>query len=102
MDNDPGPLFEQAAAWAADVFANVPADSHDNKTPCTEWDVHTLIGHLIGANHFFAGTANKTWEPAPEDAEMPDMVGDDAAAAYNASVAAVKEAYSIRLSMARC
>ena len=94
MDMDPTPMFEQASAWASGVFANVTADQHADKTPCTEWNVHELMGHLIGANHFFAATANGTWQQPPEGAEMPDMVGDNASAAYDASVAAIKEAYA--------
>ncbi len=93
MDMDPAPLFAQASEYTARIVANVKPDQLSDPTPCPEWDVHALLNHLIGANHFFAGKGDGTWVDPPEGAEPPDMVGTDPATSYNASVAGVKAAY---------
>ena len=36
-----------ALAWARDVAVHVPAGRMADKTPCTEWDVRELLGHLV-------------------------------------------------------
>ena len=44
--HDPRPLFRGALGWAGDLFAGVRPDQLTDPTPCTEFDVRTLLGHL--------------------------------------------------------
>src|SRR3954464_10421831 len=44
---DSRPFYLAALAWARDVAAHVPADRMADKTPCTEWNVRELLGHLV-------------------------------------------------------
>jgi uncharacterized protein (TIGR03086 family) len=44
---DSRPFYRAALAWARDVAAHVPADRMADKTPCTEWNVRELLGHLV-------------------------------------------------------
>lgn len=45
---DPRPFYAAATTWVTDLIANVTDDQLDRPTPCTEFDVRALIGHLIG------------------------------------------------------
>lgn len=44
---DPRPLYRDALAWTTDLIAAVKPDQLDLPTPCAEFDVRTLLGHLI-------------------------------------------------------
>jgi uncharacterized protein (TIGR03086 family) len=43
---DPVTMFERAAGQAASVVEQVRPDQLDDPTPCSEWDVRTLIEHM--------------------------------------------------------
>jgi uncharacterized protein (TIGR03086 family) len=45
-NTDPRPLYATALAWVHDLVAAVPADRLDDPTPCAEYDVRALLGHL--------------------------------------------------------
>ncbi|GAA4894737.1 TIGR03086 family metal-binding protein [Actinomycetospora straminea] len=51
---DPRPLLrtalDQVGALVADTPADTPADALDRPTPCTDWDVRALLGHLVGVH----------------------------------------------------
>jgi uncharacterized protein (TIGR03086 family) len=47
LDFDPRPLFSAAAATASVVIGAVRPDQLDGKTPCSEYDVRQLLGHLV-------------------------------------------------------
>ncbi|MEJ3656890.1 TIGR03086 family metal-binding protein [Actinomycetes bacterium KLBMP 9759] len=44
---DPRPLYTQAISWTRGIMARVDADQLDSPTLCTEFDVRTLMGHLV-------------------------------------------------------
>lgn len=44
--HDPRPLFRGALGWAGDLFAGVRAEQLTDPTPCPEFDVRALLGHL--------------------------------------------------------
>ena len=44
---DPRPLYRLALGWVRDLAAHVPAARLDAPTPCADWDVRTLLGHLV-------------------------------------------------------
>jgi uncharacterized protein (TIGR03086 family) len=56
-------------------------------TPCEDWDVRTLVNHIVGGN-WWAGelAAGKTIEEVGDRLDG-DVLGDDPAAAYDASAA---------------
>jgi uncharacterized protein (TIGR03086 family) len=45
---DPVVLFEQAASDAASMVERVRPEQRDAPTPCTEWNVETLVSHMAG------------------------------------------------------
>ena len=44
---DPRPLYRDALAWVRDLAAHVPADRLADPTPCPDWDVRGMLGHLV-------------------------------------------------------
>jgi uncharacterized protein (TIGR03086 family) len=45
--DDPRATFGRAHATAAGVIAGVEADQLEHRTPCDDFDVRTLLGHLL-------------------------------------------------------
>jgi uncharacterized protein (TIGR03086 family) len=50
-EDDPRALFGRAVALAGSVITSVTRDQLDGPTPCTEYDVRTLLGHLVSVLH---------------------------------------------------
>lgn len=50
-------------------------------TPCTDWNVRSLVNHLVGVNAVFTALLN---EQAPPE-RGTDLLGEDPAAAYHRS-----------------
>jgi uncharacterized protein (TIGR03086 family) len=89
-------VFARAMATGTGVIANVRPNQLDGPTPCAEYDVRTLIGHLVGVldrvtlmgrgeNPFLTpdtvtGLADDAWLAAWSDAaqRMVDAWADDA------------------------
>jgi uncharacterized protein (TIGR03086 family) len=46
-DTDPRPLYRDALSWVRHLAAHVPADRFTDATPCSDWDVRSLLGHLV-------------------------------------------------------
>jgi uncharacterized protein (TIGR03086 family) len=44
---DPRPYYESALNWANGVVRGVDPAALDGPTPCSEYDVRTLLGHLV-------------------------------------------------------
>lgn len=66
------------------LVASVRDEQWTAPTPCTEWNVRELLGHLVSGNVVF--TRLMRGEAAtPEQARPADPLGDDPAAAYRAS-----------------
>jgi uncharacterized protein (TIGR03086 family) len=85
------PAFEHAVASTAEIVKATPAGKLDAPTPCTEWDVRTLLNHVVGtlwlAEGLFADQAPR-YPMAPGGLPAADLVGDDPAAAYAEAAAA--------------
>ena len=46
---DPRPLFGRAVALGAEVIAAVPRDRFGDRTPCRDYSVRQLMGHMVDA-----------------------------------------------------
>ena len=77
------PAFENAVASTAEIVKATPAGKLDAPTPCTEWDVRTLLNHLIGtlwlAEGLFADQVPR-YPMAPGGLPAADLAGEDPAA----------------------
>jgi uncharacterized protein (TIGR03086 family) len=88
--------FEQAVASTAAIVKGVRADQMAAPTPCAEWDVRTLVNHVLGtlwlSEALFTDAAPRH-PMAPGGVPGSDLAGDDPAAAYaEASAAALAAA----------
>jgi uncharacterized protein (TIGR03086 family) len=88
--------FEQAVASTAETVKGVRADRMAAPTPCMEWDVRTLLNHVLGtlwlSEALFTDAAPRH-PMAPGGVPGADLAGDDPAAAYaEASAAALAAA----------
>jgi uncharacterized protein (TIGR03086 family) len=63
-----------------DLIANTEPDQFENQTPCAKWTVRDLMNHMVGGGTMF-GMALKG-ETVDMDGPMPDLLGDDATAAW--------------------
>ncbi|MGV9671781.1 TIGR03086 family metal-binding protein [Gordonia sp. NPDC003504] len=45
---DPRPVYAAATRWVTDLLGHVDDDQLDSPTPCDDFDVRALAGHLIG------------------------------------------------------
>ena len=66
-DSDPRPRYRTALAWVRDLAAHVPADRFAAPTPDPEWDVRTLLGHIlatVGRARVIGEAGDPTTEPS--------------------------------------
>src|SRR2546430_5055530 len=88
--------FEYAVASTAEIIKGVRPGQGTAPTPCTKWDVRSLLSHVIGtlwlAESLFTGQA-PGYPMAPGGLPAADVAGDDPVAAYaEASAAALAAA----------
>jgi uncharacterized protein (TIGR03086 family) len=73
MANDQLTRYQLASGWAADKV-RAAATRLDAATPCDEWDVGTLLSHMIQTQQFFSGTAQGKDVSLTRD---PPSLGDE-------------------------
>ena len=72
---DPLELYRAASAWTLTKVAGAVADL-DADTPCTEWDVRTLMNHMLQTQQYFTGAARGE-EATPPGQEPPELLGEN-------------------------
>jgi uncharacterized protein (TIGR03086 family) len=80
---DPRPLFLRSADQAVAVMSTVQSSDLDRPTPCTEFDVRALCGHVIGVLRRITAVARKG-----DALAVPSTVTDVADAELAATAAA--------------
>src|SRR5205085_2355981 len=88
---EPLKLYERATQWTAELVRGA-TDQLDAPTPCEEWDVRTLISHIIDTQNYFAASARGEDASLPNP-NPPDLVGADAAGAFDATRAETLRAF---------
>jgi uncharacterized protein (TIGR03086 family) len=68
-------LYDRASAWTADKVRQA-GDRLDDRTPCDEWDVRTLMNHMLQTQHYFTAQARGE-EASPPSSEPPDVLSDN-------------------------
>lgn len=92
-DAERAPLVEKlsrALAAVGDLITKVQPDQWSAPTPCPDWTVRRLVGHLIGMNRVFS--ALLAGEPSPR--RDADYVEDDPVTAYHDSAATLQSAFA--------
>ncbi len=90
MTSDPVTDLERGFEAVGEVIAQIRPEQWAAPTPCTEWTVRDVVGHLVGLNLIF--TALIEGGPMPDRQE--DNLGGDPLGAYRASAAAVTAAFA--------
>jgi uncharacterized protein (TIGR03086 family) len=90
---DPRPLLTRALDQVGDLVAGTPPEALDAPTPCDDWDVRTLLAHLVGVHrriaHVGAGGLFS------EVSSMPEVADDRIAAEVAAARADVDRAWGL-------
>ena len=83
----------RALDWAGEVIAQVGPDDLDGPTPCGDWSLRELLGHMIAHNHGFAAAVLGR----PVGGEVWDSIAleeSDIQSAYAASAEGLTEAFA--------
>ena len=83
--------LEDAMDHTSAIVAAVPQDRYTAPTPCPDFDVRTLMNHLVAGNLLFATAARG--EPLDMTVFEADHLGDDPGAAYRRSADEALEAW---------
>lgn len=84
-------LDRQALDWSAQVVAEVRDADLDNATPCGDWTLRELLGHMIAHHHGFAAACagkpvgGEVWDRVSYDGDLQE--------AYPRAVAEVGAAF---------
>jgi uncharacterized protein (TIGR03086 family) len=83
MSDDPRPLMARALDQIGTLVDGTRTADLDRPTPCDDWDVRTLLGHLVGVPRRVAhvGTGGSPFD-VPSMVDLPD--GEHAAALKSA------------------
>jgi uncharacterized protein (TIGR03086 family) len=87
----PSDQLEYQKNTIRDLIANTAAEQLDNPTPCGKWTARDLINHMVGGGMMFGAALKGEAVEMDFDAPMPDLLGDDAAAAWDNAVKAFSE-----------
>jgi uncharacterized protein (TIGR03086 family) len=85
-------LYRQAATWSIDKI-NGAAGNLDAATPCDQWDVRTLLNHMLETQHYFAASA-KEKDASPPSPTPPSLIGEDPARDFEAARDDLVQTYS--------
>jgi uncharacterized protein (TIGR03086 family) len=81
MESDLLDLYEQASAWTVDIVKGATSEL-DAATPCDEWDVRTLMNHMLETQRYFVGAAQGK-DVSPPAQTPPELLGDDPVADFS-------------------
>ena len=91
MDLDLLDLYATVSPWTASKVAGATAKM-DAPTPCDEWDVRTLLNHMLETQRFFLASARS--EEASISPTPPQLLGDDPVADFESGQAETLRAFS--------
>jgi uncharacterized protein (TIGR03086 family) len=80
MQQDLLDLYARASEWTLTKVRGA-ANKLDSATPCEEWDVRTLMNHMLETQRYFVGAARGE-DASPPGRTPPKLLGDDPAADF--------------------
>jgi hypothetical protein len=80
MEPDLLDCYARASEW---TLSKLPAAAQkmDARTPCDEWDVRTLMNHMLDTEGYFVGSARGE-DVSPPSPNPPELLGDDPVADF--------------------
>lgn len=85
-------LIERALEGTSRFVAGTRKDQYDLPTPCPEYDVRTLLNHIVGGQMLFKLAIDDVQVDASQ--APPDLIGDDHVAAFERARQAVLDAWA--------
>ena len=81
MEPDLLDCYARASEW---TLSKVPAAAQkmDARTPCDEWDVRTLMNHMLDTQSYFVASARGE-DVSPPSPTPPELLGDDPVADFD-------------------
>ncbi len=73
-------LYDQASEWTLSKVERA-ADELDRDTPCDEWDVRTLMNHMLETQKYFVSAARGE-DASPPSGQPPQMLSADPVADF--------------------
>jgi uncharacterized protein (TIGR03086 family) len=80
MSTDYLDLYDRASAWATDKVRGA-SDQLDESTPCDDWDVRTLLNHMLDTQRYFLASGRGEQAELPTR-EPPQTLSDRPAADF--------------------
>jgi uncharacterized protein (TIGR03086 family) len=68
-------FYDRASGWTA-VKVEGATKKLDSPTPCDEWDVRSLLNHMLDTQRYFTGAARGE-DVSPPSPVPPNLLGDD-------------------------
>lgn len=85
-------LYDQASAWTTAKVATAGGQL-DAATPCDQWDVRTLLNHMLETQQYFAGSARGE-DASPPGPTPPSLLSDDPARDFESQRQDVLQAFA--------
>lgn len=73
-------LYDRGSAWAVETVSGA-TNKLDATTPCDEWNVRSLLNHMLDTQRYFLSSARGEDAPPPSQTP-PEMLSDDPAADF--------------------
>jgi len=73
--------YRTASEWTLSKVARA-GDHLDVSTPCDDWDLKTLLNHMLETQQYFVQSARGEQASLPSPEPPDGLIGDDPAAAY--------------------
>lgn len=89
----------QACSSTGSILDTVTPEQLALPTPCSDWRVHELINHIVGATRYFADLAE--WGSSPEGQEWPVYAEGDFATSFGKQARRAIAAFSAAGAMER-
>jgi uncharacterized protein (TIGR03086 family) len=86
-------LYERASTWTALRVAGATGRL-DAPTPCDDWDVATLMNHMLDTQRYFVGAARGE-DASPPSPNPPQLIGADPVSDFDAVRTEVLNAYRV-------
>jgi uncharacterized protein (TIGR03086 family) len=84
-------LYERASTWTASRVAGATGKL-DAPTPCDDWDVATLMNHMLDTERYFVGAARGE-DASPPSPNPPGLLSEDPVADFHAAQDEILNAY---------
>jgi uncharacterized protein (TIGR03086 family) len=85
-------LYDRASAWTLTKVTGTAGGALDQPTPCDDWDVRTLMDHMLDTQRYFTAVARGE-DTAPPSQTPPQLSGDDPAASFERGRHALLDAF---------